>query len=236
MKPENALKVLADEIVGCELCPRLRTYCRSIAQLKRRAYLDWNYWGRPVPSFGDPHANVFILGLAPGAHGANRTGRVFTGDRSGEFLYRALHETGFASQPESTSREDGMRLTGAWISASVHCAPPDNKPLPQEIRTCRRYLERELEIMRDIKVVVALGQLAFNVYLSILQDRGRIKSRAGFRFAHDTVHQTDPLCVTCYHPSQQNTSTGKLTASMLRQVFERVRDLVSEQKQENSGK
>jgi uracil-DNA glycosylase len=191
--------------------------------VKRRAFLDWTYWGRPVPSFGDPNARVFILGLAPAAHGANRTGRMFTGDRSGDFLYRALYETGFASQPHSVSREDGLRLTDVWISASVRCAPPDNKPTPNEIRTCRRYVERELELLPNLQVVVALGQLAFNVYLSILKDRGLIRSRAAYRFGHNAIHELAPAVITSYHPSQQNTSTGKLTAEMLRNVFEHVR-------------
>jgi uracil-DNA glycosylase len=217
------LERLANEIIACELCPRLREYCETIARVKRRAFLDWTYWGRPVPSFGDPNARVFILGLAPAAHGANRTGRMFTGDRSGDFLYRALYETGFASQPHSVSRDDGMRLTDVWISASVRCAPPDNKPTPNEIRTCRRYVERELELLPNLQVVVALGQLAFNVYLSILKDRGLIRSRAAYRFGHNAIHELAPAVITSYHPSQQNTSTGKLTAEMLRNVFEHVR-------------
>ena len=222
----TGLDRLAQEIIACERCPRLREYCAGVAETKRRAFREWTYWGRPVPSFGDPRARLFVLGLAPAAHGANRTGRVFTGDRSGDFLYRALHQTGFASQPESVSREDGMRLRDAWISASVRCAPPDNKPTPEEIRTCRRYVERELALLPDLRVVVALGQLAFGVYLSILKDRGTIASRAAFRFAHDAEHQIapgEPLLIASYHPSQQNTSTGRLTAEMLRTVFEHAR-------------
>lgn len=226
MKLERSLKILADDIVSCELCPRLRAHCEAVAKQKRRAFRDWTYWGRPVPSFGDPWARVFILGLAPAAHGANRTGRIFTGDRSGDFLYRALYETGFASQPHSISRDDGMKLSGAWISASVRCAPPDNKPTPGEVRTCRQYLERELALLPDVQVVVALGQLAFNVYLSILKDRGAIASRATFSFGHNVAHATSPLCITSYHPSQQNTSTGRLTAAMLRDVFEHVREKI----------
>ena len=199
--------------------------------MKRRAYLDQEYWGRPVPSFGDPDASLLILGLAPGAHGANRTGRVFTGDRSGDLLYRVLHATGFASQAASLSREDGLRLRGAYITAAVHCAPPDNKPTLDEIRNCRGYLERELEALPNLRAVVALGKIAFDVYLSILRDRGLIRSRSAFVFAHDAVHRIgpdQPILVSSYHPSQQNTSTGKLTEKMLLDVFRRVRRLSEE--------
>lgn len=219
----KALELLEREVVSCELCPRLREYCTTIAQVKRRAFRDQTYWGRPVPSFGDPRARLFIIGLAPAAHGANRTGRMFTGDRSGDFLYRALFQTGFANQPESRSREDGLKLTDAWVSASVRCAPPDNKPTLEEVATCRRYLERELELMKTVRVIVALGQLAFNVYLSILKDRGVIQSRAAFQFGHNRAHGLSPLLISSYHPSQQNTSTGKLTEAMLREVFEQAR-------------
>ncbi len=166
-----------------------------------------------------------ILGLAPGAHGANRTGRVFTGDSSGDLLYRVLHATGFASQASSTSREDGLMLTGAYITAAVHCAPPGNKPERDEIRNCRGYLERELDSLPNLRAVVALGKIAFDVYLSILRDRGVIRSRSAFVFAHNVVHRTapgQPALVSSYHPSQQNTSTGKLTEKMLVDVFRRV--------------
>ena len=181
-----------------------------------------------MPSFGDPKARLLIVGLAPGAHGANRTGRMFTGDRSGDFLYRALYETGFASQPESRSREDGLKLHGAYIAASAHCAPPDNKPSTQELANCRPYLEREIDLLKDVRVVVALGRVAFDTYLRILRDHGKIASLAPFRFAHGVEHRTGPdapVLLASYHPSQQNTSTGKLTAEMLRQVFERAREL-----------
>jgi uracil-DNA glycosylase family 4 len=217
---------LARDIINCERCPRLREYCRTIAQTKRRAFREWDYWGRPVPPFGDPEARLFILGLAPAAHGANRTGRMFTGDRSGDFLYRALYETGFASQPHSVSRDDGLRLRDAWISASVRCAPPDNKPELHEILNCRVHLERELTLLRRVAVIVALGQLAFNAYLGVLKDRGAIASRASFRFGHNVAHTMPPgtpMVITSYHPSQQNTSTGKLTAPMLREVVEAAR-------------
>jgi uracil-DNA glycosylase family 4 len=213
----NELAVLQTDIVACTLCPRLRDHCREIAQVKRRAYLDHQYWGQPVPSFGDPSARVLILGLAPGAHGANRTGRMFTGDKSGEFLYRALFETGFASQPTSTSRNDGLTLSGAYISASAHCAPPDNKPTREELRNCRPYLERELRLLKNLRVVVALGRIAFDTYLSLINQHAK--------FGHNLVHPLSPILIASYHPSQQNTSTGKLTAKMLREVFEQARSL-----------
>ena len=215
------LTLLNEEIVGCERCPRLRKYCREIGIAKRRAYRDWTYWGKPVPSFGDPAARLLILGLAPGAHGANRTGRMFTGDKSGDFLYRSLHRAGFASQPESVSADDGLKLRDAWITASIHCAPPDNKPLPEELRNCRPYLERELKLLPDLRVVVVLGRIALDAYLSILGVR-----RAGFPFGHGVLHRLQPALLCSYHPSQQNTSTGKLTQEMLDDVFARARDLI----------
>ena len=223
------LEILKSEVIACELCPRLRQYCARIAAERRRAYRDWEYWGRPVPPFGDSNAQLLVIGLAPAAHGGNRTGRMFTGDRSGDFLYRALYETGFASQPESISRDDGMRLTGVYISAAVRCAPPDNKPTPQEFRNCRAFLERELDLLKRLRVVVALGKLAFDSYLGILRDRGVIRSRSAFAFAHDREHSIapdSPILISSYHPSQQNTSTGRLTAKMLHDVFARARRLV----------
>ena len=220
------LQILTREIITCERCPRLRDYDTKVAETRRRAYRDWDYWGKPVPGFGDPHARLLVIGLAPAAHGGNRTGRVFTGDRSGDFLFRALYETGFASQPHSVSRDDGLELDGAYISAAVRCAPPDNKPNTQEFRNCREYLERELDLLKHLRVVVALGKIAFDAYLGILRDRGVIRSRAAFTFGHDREHRTgggSPVLISSYHPSQQNTSTGKLTAEMLRAVFERAR-------------
>jgi uracil-DNA glycosylase family 4 len=217
----DALEILQREIVGCERCPRLVAYRAEVGRVKRRAYRDWDYWAKPVPSFGDPRARLLLIGLAPGAHGANRTGRMFTGDSSGDFLYKVLFATGFASQPTSTSRDDGLKLLDAYLSAAVRCAPPDNKPTVEEIRTCRPYLERELGLLKNVQVVVALGRLAFDVYLGIIRAR-----RSAFVFAHDVEHRTGvggPLLISSYHPSQQNTSTGKLTEAMLRAVFQRVR-------------
>ena len=225
----SALQVLRDEIVHCEKCPRLVEYRARVAVEKRRAYREWEYWGAPVPPFGEADARLFVLGLAPAAHGGNRTGRMFTGDRSGDYLYRALHKTGFASQPNSTSRDDGMRLIDAYISAAVRCAPPDNKPTLEEQRNCRPYLERELDLLQSLRVVVALGRLAFDAYLGILRDRGVIRRRSDFIFAHNGEFHTapgQPVLVSSYHPSQQNTSTGKLTDKMLTDVFRRARGII----------
>jgi uracil-DNA glycosylase family 4 len=220
------LQILQDKIVSCQLCPRLRAHSSSIALIKRRAYRDWEYWGKPVPAFGDPHARILILGLAPGAHGSNRTGRMFTGDRSGEILYRSLYKTGFASQPMSSSRDDGLVLRDVFITAAARCAPPGNRPTPAEIRNCRPFLERELELLPNVKVVVALGKIAFDTYLDLLKSHGAIRSRAAFAFGHDREFVTgpgQPLLISSYHPSQQNTSTGKLTEKMLCDVFRRAR-------------
>jgi uracil-DNA glycosylase family 4 len=222
------LAVLQQEVIACRRCPRLVEYIAEIGRVKRRAYMDWDYWAKPVPSFGDPKARVLILGLAPGAHGSNRTGRPFTGDASGVILYRVLFRAGFASQPESRSRDDGLRLLGAYITATARCAPPGNKPATEELRNCRPFLERELELLTNLKVVVALGKIAFDVYLSILRDRGVIKSRAPFVFGHNVAHHVAegmPVLLSSYHPSQQNTSTGKLDEKMLLDVFRRARKL-----------
>jgi uracil-DNA glycosylase len=222
------LQILHNEIAACRLCPRLVAHREAMARVKRRAYLDWEYWGKPVPPFGDPKARLLVIGLAPAAHGGDRTGRMFTGDRSGDFLYRALFETGFASQPESTARGDGQKLTDAYITAAVRCAPPDNKPTPEEFQTCRAYLERELDLLKNLQCVVALGKLAFDTYLAILRDRGVIRSRAAFAFGHNATHEIkdSPTLIASYHPSQQNTSTGKLTAAMLRDVFANARKVI----------
>lgn len=222
------LIALQAEIETCGRCPRLREHCARVAEVKRRAYRDWEYWGKPVPAFGDPQARVLILGLAPAAHGANRTGRMFTGDRSGDWLYRALHQTGFASQPTSVSRGDGLTLRDVYITASARCAPPDNHPTPEELRNCRPFLERELELLRNLKVVVALGKIAFDQYLGILKSRGAIASRSGFPFGHNrlfTPAAGEPALLSSYHPSQQNTSTGKLTEAMLLAVFRKARQV-----------
>jgi uracil-DNA glycosylase family 4 len=207
------LQHLNEQIAACERCPRLIAHCGEVARVRRRAYRDQEYWGKPV------------LGLAPGAHGANRTGRVFTGDRSGDLLYRVLHQTGFATQEESRGVDDGMTLLNARISCSAHCAPPDNKPSPEELRNCRPWLEQELRLLVNLRVVVTLGKIAFDSYLSILKDEGRVKRLADYPFAHNQLHALEPCVITSYHPSQQNTSTGKLTEAMLLAVFDRARQI-----------
>src|ERR1700691_699207 len=223
------LETLNDQVVGCTLCPRLRTHCAEVARVRRRAYADWEYWGRPVPSFGDPKARVMALGLAPGAHGSNRTGRPFTGDGSGDFLYPVLHEAGFASQPNSVSRGDGMRLQDCWISAVVRCAPPDNKPKRSELQNCAPYLDQEIALLTNLKVVVCLGRIAFDGYLEHLVRTGQSVRKPRFKFAHGAEYALPGgrYLVASFHPSLQNTNTGKLTRGMLFDVFERARILAN---------
>jgi uracil-DNA glycosylase len=223
--PVNALKILNDKIVSCRKCPRLVRYRESVARTKRRAFLQWDYWGRPIPGFGDPHAQLLIIGLAPAAHGGNRTGRTFTGDRSGDFLFDALYRTGFASQPTSVSRDDGLALHNAYVGVTVRCAPPANKPLPSEFANCRPYLETELAILKP-KAILVLGGLALRTYLQILKEEGRIASHAAYPFAHGAAYRLPgnlPRVFASYHPSQQNTFTGRLTPAMLTQVLRSVR-------------
>jgi uracil-DNA glycosylase family 4 len=223
----SPLKTLNARIVACNDCTRLREHCTEVARVRRRAYSDWEYWGRPVPSFGDERARVLTLGLAPGAHGSNRTGRMFTGDGSGDFLYPVLHEAGFASQPNSVSREDGMKLKGMWISAVVRCAPPGNKPLPDEQRQCAHWLDEEMALLKHLRVVVCLGRIAFDGLLAFEMRAGGLTSRSGFVFAHGAEYKLpDGLTlIASYHPSLQNTNTGKLTRPMFLSVFERARKL-----------
>jgi uracil-DNA glycosylase family 4 len=217
----NGLPELNEEIIRCERCPRLVEYRERVAREKRLAFRDCDYWGKPVPGFGDPHANLLILGLAPAAHGGNRTGRVFTGDRSGDFLFDALCRAGFANQPTSTHRGDGLKLKDAYIVAGIRCAPPANKPLPSELANCRPYFERELEILKP-RAILVLGSIAMRVYLGLLKDRGEIKSLAAFRFGHGASYELPgnlPRLFASYHPSQQNTFTGRLTKAMLARVL-----------------
>lgn len=222
------LEALNAEVVACTRCPRLIWWCHEVARDKRAAYADEEYWGRPVPSFGDPEAGVLIVGLAPGAHGANRTGRMFTGDRSGDWLYRALHRAGFASQPEGRTADDGLTLSGAYITAAVRCAPPDNRPTPDERDSCRPFLERELDVLAGARVIVTLGGFAFNQVLRLLGARGLPVPRPRPRFTHGVeVSLGDTTVLGSYHPSQQNTFTGKLTEPMFDAVWERARRLSS---------
>jgi uracil-DNA glycosylase family 4 len=218
---------LASRVEACELCPRLRTYCAEIARVRRRAYADQAYWGKPVPSFGDPNARVLALGLAPGAHGSNRTGRPFTGDGSGNFLYPVLYETGFASQSVAKSRDDGMRLTDLHITSVVRCAPPGNKPLPVEIRNCSAFVDEEIALLKDLRVVVCLGKIAFDGLVTYLVRTGKISDRKGFVFRHGAEYALPDghWILASYHPSLQNTNTGLLTRAMFREIFLRARVL-----------
>jgi len=215
-------------IVACERCPRLRSYCRRVAAEKKRAHRDDVYWGRPVAGFGDPRARLLLVGLAPAAHGANRTGRPFTGDGSGDFLMSALQRTGFANIATSRHPADGLRLRDAYILSAVRCAPPDNKPLPEEITRCLDHLEAELAQLPRVRVVVALGKIGFDAWLQLLKRRGvRISPKP--RFSHGVVVTMDgtlPAFVGCFHPSRQNTNTGKLTARMMEGVFRKARGLI----------
>jgi uracil-DNA glycosylase family 4 len=226
----SLLQALNDEIVACRKCPRLVEYRERVAQEKRRAFRECTYWGKPVPGFGDAQAELLILGLAPAAHGGNRTGRVFTGDRSADFLFAALYDAGFANQPTSVSREDGLRVKNAYIAATIRCAPPENKPLPTEIANCREYLEREMKILRP-RAVLALGKIAWDAYLDILKRRGEISSKASFRFAHGAeapLPGDGARLFGVYHPSQQNTQTGRVTPPMYRRVLRRIRQFLEQ--------
>jgi len=236
--PENSelFRALDNEIVACRKCPRLVAYREKVAREKRLAYRDCTYWGKPVPGFGDPHAQLLIVGLAPGAHGSNRTGRMFTGDRSGVFLYQALYDAGFANQPTAVKRDDGLRLKNAYITAAARCAPPDNKPLPSEILNCRGYLEREIEILRP-RAVLALGKIGWDVFLGIVKHRGAIPARVGYRFAHGAevdLPEARMRLFGVYHPSQQNTQTGLLTPAMYAKVLRRVRRFLDQEQKLNT--
>ena len=228
MTPE-VLSAVRTAIITCNRCPRLREYCQRVAKEKRAAFRDQPYWGKPVPGFGDPHARVVLVGLAPAAHGGNRTGRVFTGDGaggSGDFLMTAMHANGFANQPFSRSVDDGLTLNGAWIAAVARCAPPANKPTPQEIANCRDHLRAELDALVETRVYVALGRIAFDALWRLLDERAGIRTRRG-QFAHGAVFKRPgaPAIVASYHPSRQNTHTGRLTPPMLRRVFRQARTL-----------
>jgi len=221
------LTQLNREVVACTKCPRLVEYREKIAREKRRAYLDCDYWGKPVPGFGDADARVLVMGLAPGAHGSNRTGRPFTGDASGNFMYPVLFETGFASQPTATRREDGLKLKDLYITAAVRCAPPDNKPLPLELITCSAYLDREIAGRQEVRVVVALGKIGFDAYLGHAIRAGVVSSRGRPIFSHGATYPmpNGKTLIASYHPSNQNTQTGKLTRDMFLRIFKQAKAL-----------
>jgi uracil-DNA glycosylase family 4 len=219
--PPHWLTVLNHEVIACTRCPRLVEYREMVAREKRRAYRDCAYWGKPVPGFGDPEARVLIMGLAPGAHGSNRTGRPFTGDASGKFMFPVLHETGFASQPNATDVDDGLRLKDLYITAAVRCAPPANKPTPQELAECSYFLDREIAGLERVKVVVALGKIGFDAYLNYLKRRGLLATRLPYLFKHGASYRLPDgkRLLASYHPSNQNTQTGKLTQKMFVEIF-----------------
>jgi uracil-DNA glycosylase len=228
VKAEQGLRIIGDEVSACRKCARLTEYREKVAREKRRAYREWEYWGRGVPGFGDAGAKLFILGLAPAAHGGNRTGRVFTGDRSGDFLFKALHDAGFANQPSSVKRGDGLQLKNAYITAAVRCALPENKPLPSETLNCRGYLERELAILRP-KAILALGKIAWDAYLELLRSEQKIAARSGYKFAHGAEVEIAgglPRLFGVYHPSQQNTQTGRVTEAMYAKVLRQIREFL----------
>ncbi len=224
-----SLDALRSEVIRCRKCPRLVRHRERVALVKTRRFESENYWGKPVPGFGVHRARLLVVGLAPAAHGGNRTGRVFTGDRSGDWLYEALHRFGFASSPHSVSRDDGLRLHNAYISAVVRCAPPGNKPTREESETCRNYLVRELEALPDVRVVVALGKIAFDGFLAAWRELGHEPGKPRPKFSHGSEHRLERrvTLLGSYHPSQQNTFTGRLTRSMFHQVFRRARSLLT---------
>ena len=227
--PLPIFQQVRQNIVTCGRCPRLRTYCIALGETKRRAYMDWEYWSKPVPGFGDERARVLILGLAPGAHGANRTGRPFTGDGSGDFMYPVLNELGFANKDKAISRDDGLKLKDAWIGSVVRCAPPGDKPMPEEIRNCASHLTAEIDALRRVKVVVCLGKIAFDGYLAHLMNTGVLTSKREFKFGHGAEYllPNGLHLLASYHPSLRNTLTGKLNRPMFARIFVRARELAA---------
>jgi uracil-DNA glycosylase family 4 len=222
-----SLPILQKKVIACTRCPRLVRYRRRVAREKRRMYLDWDYWGKPLPGFGDPEAGLLLLGLAPAAHGGNRTGRMFTGDRSGDFLYRALYEAGWANQPLSRDRNDGLELHGCYITAVVRCVPPANKPHPDEIRKCRYWLQAELKLLPHVRAVLALGRIAFEAYLGAVDPP---LQRSKFVFSHGGSYSLPdglPRLFASYHPSQQNTQTGRLTPEMMARVLRDIQEFLA---------
>ena len=229
-KSPHWLTVLNHEVIACTRCPRLVGYREQVARERRRAYRDCEYWGKPVPGFGDPDGRVLIMGLAPGAHGSNRTGRPFTGDASGKFMFPVLHETGFANQPNASDRNDGLRLKDLYITAAVRCAPPANKPTPQELAECSQFLDREIAGLERVKVVVALGKIGFDAYLNYLKRRGPLPNRQKYLFKHGFSYRLPDgkVLLASYHPSNQNTQTGKLTREMFVEIFKEAAKLADD--------
>ena len=227
---DSAIADVSRIIIACTRCPRLRAYCRRLAREKKREFRDWTYWGKPVPGFGDARARLLIVGLAPAAHGANRTGRMFTGDSSGTWLYAALHRYGFASQPHAVSRDDGLVLTDCYISAAARCAPPANKPSRGELERCRPYLAAEVRLLARVRVVVTLGRIAHEGWLKAAGWWERLALRQRPRFAHGAAATLpdDTVVIASYHPSRQNTNTGKLTRAMWYAVFRKARQILGE--------
>ena len=224
----DSLATLERDVIACRRCPRLVAWREQVATLKRAAFAEEDYWARPLPGFGDPGSRVLVLGLAPAAHGGNRTGRIFTGDRSGDWLFAALWRAGFANQPQSVSREDGLRLSGCYVTAPVRCAPPGNKPTPSERDNCLPYLVRELNLLRSLRVIVCLGSVAWDAALRTLAARSAALPRPRPRFGHGASVQVGKVhLLGCYHPSQQNTFTGKLTESMMDEVFAEANELAA---------
>ena len=226
----NKLSVLQAEIIECRACLRLVSWREEVARVKVRRFRSWTYWGRPVPGFGDPRGQLLIVGLAPAANGANRTGRMFTGDRSGDFLYAALHRAGYANQPTSEHRDDGLKLTGAFISAPVRCAPPANKPLPSELLNCSVWFDREVALLQNVSVVLALGAIGWNATLTHFARRGIVLQSPRPKFGHgaEALIQPGLTLLGCYHVSQQNTNTGKLTPKMIDSVLARIKAIAAQ--------
>jgi uracil-DNA glycosylase len=224
------MRALEAEVIHCERCPRLRDYCRQVAAARKREFRDWAYWGRPVPGFGDPAASLLIVGLAPAAHGANRTGRMFTGDSSGNWLYEALHRFGFADRPTSVSRDDGLTLTDCYITAAARCAPPDNKPSRDELANCRPFLQRELALLSRVRVVLALGRIACESWLRAAGwwDSLHPSERPAFGHGREAVLPDGRILLCSFHPSRQNTNTGRLTREMWYGIFARARALIEQ--------
>lgn len=225
----RAWTALGEEIVGCRRCPRLVAHRERVARTKRASFRSWTYWGRPLPGFGDPHARLVLVGLAPAAHGGNRTGRIFTGDRSGDWLFRALHRAGFANQPTSVARDDGLVLEDAYITAAVRCAPPENRPTPKEFANCRPYIERELALLTSMRAVVVLGHVAMDVFLRAWSTLGHDVPRPRPAFRHGAAIPLPPIAlIASYHPSQRNTSTGRLTEPAFDAIFRTARSILDD--------